>query len=107
MHLRLTPTVVLIAEYQPEAVGNALAIGIVSQIAPAIRSEINAYQDASRKHIDPSAKLLLTLAEAQALTGLSRGVLREAIDKGKLKGQVIGRAWRIKRTDLEAYIKKL
>jgi excisionase family DNA binding protein len=50
---------------------------------------------------------LLTLAEAQTLTGLARGVLREAIDRGKLKAKIIGRAWRIKRDDLNAFIKKL
>ncbi|NWF58113.1 MAG: helix-turn-helix domain-containing protein [Fischerella sp.] len=54
-----------------------------------------------------STKLLLTLAEAQALTGLSREFLRDAIVKGKLAGHVIGRSWRIKRSDLEAYIDNL
>ncbi|PLZ95290.1 DNA-binding protein [Fischerella thermalis CCMEE 5268] len=54
-----------------------------------------------------SAKLLLTLAEAQALTGLSREFLRDAIVKGKLAGHVIGKSWRIKRSDLEAYIDNL
>ena len=52
-------------------------------------------------------KLLLTLKEAQALTGLSRAVLREAIEAGALKAQIISRAWRIRRTDLENYVKKL
>ncbi len=56
---------------------------------------------------DLAAKPLLTLAEAQTLTGLARGVLREAIDRGKLKAKIIGRAWRIKRDDLNAFIKKL
>jgi excisionase family DNA binding protein len=49
-------------------------------------------------------KLLLTLAEAQALTGLSRGVLRAAIDSGDLKAKQIGRAFRVKRADLEKYV---
>ncbi len=52
-------------------------------------------------------KLLLNLTDAQALTGLSRAFLREAINKGTLKAEVIGRSWRIKRTDLETYVKKL
>jgi excisionase family DNA binding protein len=50
---------------------------------------------------------LLTLAEARELTGLARGVLREAIDQGKLKAKIIGRAWRVKRADLDTYIHKL
>jgi excisionase family DNA binding protein len=67
--------------------------------------------DAVEAHRSPRAtladKLLLTLTEAQALTGLSRGVLRAAIESGELKARQIGRAWRIKRPDLESYIKKL
>jgi excisionase family DNA binding protein len=52
-------------------------------------------------------KLLLKLDEASALTGLSRATLRNAIEQKKLKAQIIGRAWRIKRNELESYIQKL
>lgn len=52
-------------------------------------------------------KLLLTLPEAQALTGLSREFLRNAISQGQLKAQVIGKSWRIKRSDLDDYITNL
>ncbi len=52
-------------------------------------------------------KLLLTLAEAQELTGLSRAILRQGISEGTLKAQVIGKSWRIKYTDLERYVEKL
>ncbi len=54
-----------------------------------------------------SAKLLLTLSECTALTGLSRTILKAAIDKGDLKASQIGRAYRIKRVDLDAYLKSL
>ncbi|MBD2536200.1 helix-turn-helix domain-containing protein [Nostoc flagelliforme FACHB-838] len=52
-------------------------------------------------------KLLLTIAEAQALTGLSREFLRDAITSGELKAKVIGKSWRVKRADLEEYVEKL
>lgn len=52
-------------------------------------------------------KLLLTIAEAQALTGLSREFLRDAINKGELKAKVIGKGWRVKRSDLQEYVDKL
>ena len=52
-------------------------------------------------------KLLLTIPEAQALTGLSKDVLRDAIQEGSLKAKVIGRSWRIKRSDLEEYVSTL
>ncbi|RAM48058.1 MAG: DNA-binding protein [Hapalosiphonaceae cyanobacterium JJU2] len=53
------------------------------------------------------AKLLLTISEAQALTGLSREILRDAIINKKLSAAMIGRSWRIKRSDLEDYIANL
>jgi excisionase family DNA binding protein len=56
---------------------------------------------------DLAAKPLLTLAEASTLTGLSRAVLRDAIESKKLKARIIGRAWRVKRADLDMFIKKL
>lgn len=52
-------------------------------------------------------KLLLTLPEAQALTGLSRGALKTAIDAGQLQAATIGRAWRIKRRALEQFVEEL
>jgi excisionase family DNA binding protein len=54
-----------------------------------------------------SEKFTLSLVEAAQLSGLSRGHLRQAIEAKKLKARIIGRGWRVKREDLEAYIKKL
>jgi excisionase family DNA binding protein len=54
------------------------------------------------------SKLVLSLAESAAVSGLSAGHLREAIHSKKLKARKgIGRGWRIKRTDLDAYVRKL
>jgi excisionase family DNA binding protein len=33
--------------------------------------------------------------------------LRRAIGEKKLRARIIGRGWRVKREDLEAYVKKL
>lgn len=52
-------------------------------------------------------KPLLKLDEASALTGLSRDLLRKAIDERSLKGKIIGRAYRIKRADLDVYVENL
>jgi excisionase family DNA binding protein len=54
-----------------------------------------------------SVKLMLTVAEAAALSNLSEDFLMKAIKAGKLIGKVIGRSYKIKRPDLDAYIKKL
>jgi len=52
-------------------------------------------------------KIILTLAEASALTNLSRNHLRQAIEEKILKARIIGRGWRVKREELDAYVKKL
>ncbi|HEX8184354.1 MAG TPA: helix-turn-helix domain-containing protein [Blastocatellia bacterium] len=51
-------------------------------------------------------KLVLTVDEAVALSGLGKSHIIEAIQEGKLK-RLPGRARRIKRVDLEMYVKKL
>lgn len=58
--------------------------------------------------IRTTEKLTLTIAEAAELSGLARGFLREAIAKGKLKGiRGAGRGFRIKRSDLETFVRGL
>jgi excisionase family DNA binding protein len=52
-------------------------------------------------------KLTLSLVESSRLSGIARGHLRADIHAGKLKAKIVGRGWHIKRTDLEAYVKKL
>jgi excisionase family DNA binding protein len=52
-------------------------------------------------------KLLLNLRECRLLTGLSDATLRAAIREGELAGQFIGRAYRVKRADLDKFIKNL
>jgi excisionase family DNA binding protein len=88
-------------------------------IAPADRERFIAALEAIASHeqtrtgvsapslADLSTKPLLKLGEVVRLTGLSRQILREAIELGKLKAKFIGRAWRVKRADLDVYIKKL
>lgn len=52
-------------------------------------------------------KLVLTVPECQALTGFSRQIIRNAITDGGLSAKQIGKAWRVKRSDLETWIAKL
>lgn len=56
---------------------------------------------------DMAHKLMLSLPEAAALSGLSRRHLRQAMTDGQLKARKIGQGWRVKRADLEAYVEKL
>ncbi len=52
-------------------------------------------------------KLLLNLNDCRLLTGLSDNNLREAIKGKKLKAKIIGRGYKVKRADLDEFIKKL
>lgn len=56
---------------------------------------------------DLSVKLLLTLPECSALTGLSRATIKAVIDAESLPAKQMGKAWRVKRADLEQWIKSL
>jgi excisionase family DNA binding protein len=56
---------------------------------------------------DIAAKPLLTRAEAQRYTGLSRELLREAVISGKVREIKLGRAYRLKKKELDSYIETL
>ncbi len=54
-------------------------------------------------------KLVLSLKESAALAGIPRARLLQAIESGKLKASkdTIGRGWRVKRSDLDAYVRRI
>jgi excisionase family DNA binding protein len=79
---------------------------IITATASATVQAIDTTRD-ERPAVEIADKVLLTLLEAQALCGLSRAVLKTAIDAGELKAQTIGRAWRVKRSDLDKWIEGL
>ncbi len=62
---------------------------------------------AAKPALSVADKLTLSLMEASQLSGLSRRILRQAIEEKKLKARIIGRGWRVKREELDAYVKKL
>ena len=72
--------------------------------APTGDSHTTAHVGAS---VPVADKIMLTLAEAAALTNLSRNHLRAAIGEKKLKARIIGRGFRVKRGDLDAYVRRL
>ncbi len=54
-----------------------------------------------------SEKLLLTVSDCRLLTGLSEQSLREAIHDETLKAKIIGRGYKVKKTDLDSFIENL
>jgi excisionase family DNA binding protein len=52
-------------------------------------------------------RLIVDLDGAAALSGLSRGQIREAIKAGELAARKIGRGWKIERAALDRWVKTL
>lgn len=78
-----------------------------SDFAQLFGAAFKAHRESEHLTVAITDKLTLDLSEAAALSGLSRGFLIEAINKRQLKARKIGRGWRMKRSDLDAYVKKL
>lgn len=93
---------------QPESV----PLGIGTLIAP-LGAWLSKLTNAIDNHgarvttTELRSKLLLTLEEAQTITGLSRDILQEAIKNGKIPSKIMGKSYRIKQKDLERYIDEL
>ncbi len=114
---RLAPRPALALEIPPNPstgdnqAGLALQSASISDFVAGIVNATLSAQNAptSQKLVDiPIAdKPLLPLAEAARLASLSRDYLLDAIHAKKLKAKIIGRGWKIKRTDLDEFIKKL
>jgi len=52
-------------------------------------------------------KMMLDISESSTISGLSKHYLRVSIKEGKLKAKLIGRTWKVKRLDLDEFIKNL
>jgi excisionase family DNA binding protein len=63
--------------------------------------------EAAKPTVSVADKLILDLKEAQELTHLSRADLVTAIKTGKLKGSKRGRGWKIKRAELDEFVRNL
>jgi excisionase family DNA binding protein len=46
---------------------------------------------------------LLTLKEASEILRLSTRTVREYVQRGEIKGKIIGKRWRFRRADLDAF----
>jgi excisionase family DNA binding protein len=104
------PAVVTTAQEPSQAIATRGDNGdnVLSQaVAFLLNQEHKRLTDPAPTVSDISHKLMLTLKEASQLAGLSRDHLRGAIESKKLKGRIIGRGFKVKREDLEQYVRKL
>lgn len=88
----------LTAARESQAQAVAQAVAPLAESLEAIRAALAA------PRVEP---LMLSLAEAARVSGLSRDVLRAAIAAKRLRGRIIGRGFKVKRADLDAYVSKL
>jgi excisionase family DNA binding protein len=79
----------------------------INTIGERLINALEAIKPATPSLVAIEHKIILSVDEAAALTSLSRNFLLKAIKEGKLKAQIMGRGWRIKRADLDAYVKKI
>jgi excisionase family DNA binding protein len=79
-------------------------IQAIARIAPILEA-LGA--GSSRPSVPISDKLILDVKEAQALTHFSRADLLSAIKEGKLKASKRGRGWKIKRAELDEFVKNI
>jgi excisionase family DNA binding protein len=66
-------------------------------VREAVRTELENTRDA-----EPAA--MLSIAEAAALAKLHPRTIRKHVERGSLRASQIGRAWRVRRDDLEAFL---
>ncbi len=57
--------------------------------------------------VEAGAKLILTVHEVTILTHIPEKELREDLKKGKLRGLFRGHGWKVKRADLEDYVRSI
>jgi excisionase family DNA binding protein len=84
--------------------GNALALRSGKTDLAAFVAAMNSARTPSIA--DLAHKLMLAEKEAARLSGLPLTQIREARKSGKLKAILTGGGWRVKRGDLDAYVRK-
>jgi excisionase family DNA binding protein len=95
-------------ETLPALASNPSQLPTIQNLLGAIFQGRNGMNESREPTIsDLAAKPLLSIAEAQKLTGLSRQTLLDAHHAGKLKLIVIGRGYKVKNKELMRFIDKL
>jgi excisionase family DNA binding protein len=57
----------------------------------------------ARVESPPPGESFLTLAEAAEVLRLSTRTVREYVKRGEIRGKIIGKRWRFRRADLDAF----
>ncbi len=76
-------------------------------IVASLVEAITRREESRSENVRMTEKLLLTVKDCRLLTGLSEQAIRDAIRDETLKARVIGRGFKVKRTDLDDFVDKL
>lgn len=102
----IAPMALLFAQFvgavQAAQKGESLDLNVLPAFGSAPESK-----RADKAHTPTADKILLSVEDAMSLTTLSRAVVMDAVKNGQLPAQKFGRAWKIKRRDLDAWIDNL
>jgi excisionase family DNA binding protein len=85
----------------------ALARVGVSDFAEMLVTAFETYHTHHQTIVALTDKLVLTLAEAATLSGLSQSFLLHGIRQGTLPAGKYGRGWKVKRADLNSFVAQL
>jgi excisionase family DNA binding protein len=92
-----------IANEESLIVGQTQTVTAIQAIFNQIETVFNKQMQAS----DRAQKLTLSIPEASIISGLPKSFIRQSIKDGNLKAVVIGRTYKIKRTDLYSFVQDL
>lgn len=99
----VTPAIALVEEpFRPLPI-TLEAKEVIKETKPAKTKEVKTTISA----VEAAAKLILTVEEVSILTHLPEKELREDLKKGRLRGLFKGHGWKVKRTDLEEYVRSI
>jgi len=83
--------------------GQTQTVSIISTIFERLETVFDKQMQSS----DRAQKLMLSIDEASAVSGLPKSYIRRSIKDRILKAKIIGRSWKIKRTDLDNFVEIL
>ena len=92
-----------IANEESLILGQTQTVTVIQAIFEKIETVLDKQMQAS----DRAQKLMLSIPEASAISGLPKSFIRQSIKDGNLKSVVIGRTYKIKRTDLDSFVRDL
>lgn len=88
---------------------NEPSVGImpaVTDLNPVLDALANSIQKFVEQAVQKPMPLAVDIVEAARLLGVCDDTIRKEVDRGELKASRVGRVWRIRVSELDAYLKR-